>query len=35
MSKKYLTEVNQLIQVRDTPKQKVQPAKLAPEYEKL
>ena len=35
MSEIYLTEVNQLIQVRDTPKQKVQPAKLAPEFEKL
>ena len=32
MSEIYLTEVNQLIQVTDTPKQKMQPAKLAPEY---
>ena len=34
MSKNYLTEINQLIKVTDTPK-KVQPAKPAPEYEQL
>ena len=32
MSENYLTEINQLIQVTDTPKRKAQPA---PEYEKL
>ena len=31
MSENYLTEINQLIQVTDTPKRKAQPA----EYEKL
>ena len=35
MSENYLTEINQLIQVTDTPKRKAQPAKPAPEYEKL
>ena len=35
MSKNYLTEINQLIQVTDTPKRKFQPAKPAPEYKKL
>ena len=35
MSENYLTEINQLIQVTDTPKRKVQPAKPAPEYQKL
>ena len=35
MSENYLTEINQLIQVTDTPKRKSQPAKPAPEYEKL
>ena len=35
MSENYLTEINQLIQVTDTPKRKVQPAKPAPECEKL
>ena len=35
MSEKYLTEINQLIQVTDMPKRKAQPAKPAPEYEKL
>ena len=34
MSENYLTEINQLIQVTDTPK-KAQPAKPTPEYEKL
>ena len=32
MSENYLTEINQLIQVTDTPKRKSQPAKPAPEY---
>ena len=35
MSKIYLTEINQLMQVTDTPKRKAQPAKPAPEYEKF
>ena len=35
MSENYLTEINQLIQVSDTAKRKTQPAKPAPEYEKL
>ena len=35
MIENYLTEINQLIQVTDTPKRKFQPAKPAPEYEKL
>ena len=35
MSENYLTEINQLIDVTDTPKRKVQQAKPAPEYEKL
>ena len=35
MSENYLTEINQLIQVTDTPKRKAQPAKPATEYEKL
>ena len=35
MSKNYLTETNELIQVTDTSKRKAQPLKLAPEYEKL
>ena len=35
MSENYLTEINQLIQVTDTPKRKAQPAKPTPEYEKL
>ena len=34
MSKNYLTEINQPVQVTDTPKRKAQPAKPAPEYEK-
>ena len=35
MSENYLTEINQLIQITDTPKRKAQPAKSAPECEKL
>ena len=35
MSEKYLTEINQLIQVTDASKRKAQPTKPAPEYEKL
>ena len=35
MRENYLTEINQLIQVTDIPKRKFQPAKPAPEYEKL
>ena len=35
MSENYLIEINQLIQVTETPKRKSQPAKPAPEYEKL
>ena len=35
MSENYITEINQLIQVTDTPKRKTQPAKPAPEYEKF
>ena len=31
MSENYLTEKNQLIQVTDTPKRKLQPAEPAPE----
>ena len=34
MSENYLTELNQLIQVTDTPKRKIQPTKPAPENEK-
>ena len=34
MNENYLTEINQLIQVTDTPKKKAQSAKPAPEYEK-
>ena len=35
LSKNYLTEINQLIQATDTPERIAQPAKRAPEYEKL
>ena len=35
MSENYITEINQLIQVTDTPKRKVQSLKRAPEYEKF
>ena len=35
MSENYFTEINQLIQVTDTPKRKAQPAKPAPEYGNL
>ena len=35
MIENYWTEINQLIQVKDTPKRKAQPEKPAPEYEKL